>query len=590
MGSTSQWAVTVGSAVGVGALTIAAATTAWATTPPSTPSTVPHHGSHPQFARPLSGTVSAATSTSFTLAESGGATVTVDTPSSTRYSETGTRTAPGGVRDGQRVEVVPTGGTSSTATTVTASRVVIVLAQVGGTVGTVTSGTFTVSNPGGLVTTVHTDGTTAYTKDGASASGVTAGERVTAYGTPDTSNPSLLDAEFVDAFVAPASSGPNHPGRSAGGFFGFDLSGTVSAATSTSFTLAESGGATVTVDTPSSTRYSETGTRTAPGGVRDGQRVEVVPTGGTSSTATTVTASRVVIVLAQVGGTVGTVTSGTFTVSNPGGLVTTVHTDGTTVYTKDGASASGVTAGERVTAYGTPDTSNPSQLDAEFVDVRSVRSGGRRQGGSAPGGFAGGFGIGGFGSGGSGTGGTGAPGGTPPAGGFALSNFVVSGKVTSVTGDDIAVTPTIGTAKTVVVSSTTRYLGTGSSNGLAAITSGATVTALGTTSSGVLDATFVFIGTLPSFLPGGRGGPATGAAGAGTRPGGGGTPTSGTWPTGTWPGAGTHGPSTSTSSSTPTPSTPGGPWGDRGGTTAGGSGPPAHGAGGSSPGGTGVWN
>ena len=293
--------------------------------------------------------------------------------SSTTFSETGTTTAPTGVNVGERVFVQPTTGTTSGATTVTAQRVTVVLTQVSGTVQTVGSGSFTVQTPGGLVTTVDTTGSTTYSENGTTESGVTAGQSVTAFGAPDATDPSQLDARFVEIHTAPTTSGGGwwHGGRDFPGG-PTPLSGTVASVATGSFQLTETGGTTVTVDTSASTTFSETGTTTAPTGVTVGERVFVQPTTGTTSGATTVTAQRVTVVLTQVSGTVQTVGSGSFTVQAPGGLVTTVDTTGSTTYSDNGTTESGVTAGQSVTAFGAPDATDPSQLDARFVEIHTA--------------------------------------------------------------------------------------------------------------------------------------------------------------------------------------------------------------------------
>jgi hypothetical protein len=296
------------------------------------------------------------------------------------------------------------------------------------------------------------------------------------------------------------------------------VSGTVASLGTGSFTLTEAGGTSVTVDVTSSTTYSETGTSTAPGGVVAGERVLVTPTSGTQSTATTVTAAHVLVELAQIGGTVETVGTGSFTVPTLGGLTLTVDTTGSTTYTENGTTETGVTAGEQVTAFGTPDTTDPSQLDAQFVDIRPAppASGGHPW---SPG-----------------PGATWPAPTTPPTGPTAPGS-AVTGKVQSVTGDDIVVVGSSGSTTTVVVSSSTKYVGTSGADSLAAVTDGVTITAFGASGgAGVVDAAAVLIGTPSTF-------PRPGAPGRGS-----------SGPGGTWPGGGSTG--GSTSGSTPPPTTP----------------------------------
>ncbi|MGA2835696.1 MAG: DUF5666 domain-containing protein [Acidimicrobiales bacterium] len=265
------------------------------------------------------------------------------------------------------------------------------------------------------------------------------------------------------------------------------FSGTVASVGAGSFTLTEAGGTTVTVDVTSSTTYAETGTANSLTGVIAGERVLVTPTPGTGSTATTVTATHVLVVLAEVSGTVQSVGSGSFTVLTPGDLVLTANTTPSTTYTENGATATGVTVGQPVTAFGTPDPSAPSQLDAQFVDVRPAptTTGARpwppRPIASFP--WSPG------------------PGTTPawaPPRGPAAPGTTVTGKVQSVTGDDIVVTGSSGSTTTVVVSPSTRYLGTAGEDSLAAVTDGETITVFGTSADhGDVDASVVLIGALP---------------------------------------------------------------------------------------------
>ncbi len=507
MGRGSRTALFVVAAGLAGALTLGGMGSTWAASSHSTHGPRHHH----HHVRTISGTVTSLGSGSFVLTESNGTAITVDVNSSTKYSETGTKTAPSGVAQNERVVVVPTKGTSPTATTITAARVLIELTQVSGMVQTVGGSSFTVVTQGGLVQTVDTSGTTTYTKDGTTESGVSSGEYVSAFGTPDTTNPSQLDAQFVDIYTPPT---PPTPHRYLGA-----VSGTVTSLGSGSFVLTESNGTTtITVDVNSSTKYSETGTKTAPSGVAQNERVVVVPTQGTSPTATTITAARVLIVLTQVSGMVQTVGGSSFTVVTQGGLVQTVDTSGTTTYTKDGTTESGVSSGEYVSAFGTPDTTDPSQLDAQFVDIYTPGSGPWHQAGFGLWGYPATSGIHG-GPGAHGT--TAAPFGAPGPGhgqGQGQAPGVV-GTVKSVTGDDIVVETASGSSTTVVVSDSTKYLGPSASSGLNGVGTGDKIAAFGTTdSSGDFDATVVIVGTGTTPPPTGHGAIGT-ASTPGVRPG-----------------------------------------------------------------------
>lgn len=230
---------------------------------------------------------------------------------------------------------------------------------------------------------------------------------------------------------------------------------------------------------------------------------------------------------------VQTVGSSSFTVVTQGGLVQTVDTSGTTTYTKDGTTESGVSPGEFVSAFGTPDTTSPSQLDAQFVDIYAP--------GSGPG-HPSGFGL-------SGHPATSATHGAPGTQGVAARPFGglgrgpnhgqgpgVVGTVKTVTGDDIVVATATTSTSTVVVSDSTKYLGPAGSSGLGGVKVGDTTAAFGATdSSGDLDATVVIVGSATNPLPASR--PVTGTASTPGFPPGSGT-SDGTTAPPSWPASG----------------------------------------------------
>ena len=289
------------------------------------------------------------------------------------------------------------------------------------------------------------------------------------------------------------------------------FSGMVTSVGSGNFVLTESNASTITVDVNSSTKYSETGTHTAPSGVSTGERVVVEATEGTLPTATTITAARVLIELARVSGVVQAVGAGSFTVRTEGGLVTTVNTTTTTTYTKGGTAETGVTAGEFVSAYGSPDTTNPSQLDAQFVDIFTLGTPEAEHDAYAFSGTVTSVGSGlvsaprrdGI--------GRGRQTGLGDTAHGAVGMTLVAGTVKSVTGNDIVVLTPPGSSTTVVVSPSTTYRGL-TAGGLTSVVAGDKVTAFGTTdSAGNLDAAVVTITGSGTFSPGSdhQGTPAT---------------------------------------------------------------------------------
>jgi len=495
MGRSLRWGVGAAAAVTVAVLTLGGSGGAWA----SAPSTTPPPWVPPSWCTSsVSGTVTAVGTGSFTLTESDGRVVTVTTTASTTYAETGAVVPPTGVAAGEQVTVTTVPGTARTATSVTATRVLVVLTHVLGTVGSVGAGSFDVQLVGGLVVTVDTGPGTVVRKAGVVQSGVSVGEYVTAYGAADPSDPSRLDAQFVVISTPPTAD----PTPTAGGHTGGShlLSGIVSAAAAEGFTLTVADGTVVDVTTTPTTTYGETGSQTAPSGVSDGEQVRVRPVDGTSYPATSVTADRVVVVLTQVTGVVRSIGTGTFAVQLFGGLVLTVETTGATVYAVNGVPAAGVVVGEKVTAYGAPDPSAPAQLIAQFVDLHPQPTSGGHHGWPGSDGSSGRTDTDSDGDAdGDGHHPTATPSGTDPV------HAAVWGTVRSVTGDDITVVEPSGAPVTVVVSSSTRYEGRSGAGGLAAVTTGTVVGVAGTSAgASQIDALVVVIGGDPTT--GDRGG------------------------------------------------------------------------------------
>lgn len=145
--------------------------------------------------------------------------------------------------------------------------------------------------------------------------------------------------------------------------------GTVTGLGSGTFTITTHRGTTETIDTTPTTTYAETGTLVAPTGVLQGQDVAV----RLDPADATPTAVEVTIILDRVSGKVTGVTSTSITLAGPWGTTrdVAISSPGTTYY--DGkTTATGVTVGEFVIAFGTWDTTTPSELDALFVDIGST--------------------------------------------------------------------------------------------------------------------------------------------------------------------------------------------------------------------------
>jgi hypothetical protein len=143
-----------------------------------------------------------------------------------------------------------------------------------------------------------------------------------------------------------------------------DLRGRVTSVASGDIVLQKFDGTTVTVDTTSGTTYSEPGTSVAPPGVQDGENVAVTLDPNASSP----TATNVTVLPEKVSGRVTNVAGSTVTVSNRHGT-RTVLVSPSTKYFEKGATPSGVSAGEMVTAFGLPDAGTPGELDAQVVAI-----------------------------------------------------------------------------------------------------------------------------------------------------------------------------------------------------------------------------
>jgi hypothetical protein len=145
--------------------------------------------------------------------------------------------------------------------------------------------------------------------------------------------------------------------------------GTVTTVGTGTITITTHNGTMETIDTTTTT-YSETGTLVAPTGVTDGQDVLVK----LDPADTTPTAVEITVILDRVSGKVTAFTSTSITLGGPWGKTRDVEVSspGTTYY--DGkTTATGVTVGEYVIAFGTWDTTTtPPELDALFVDIGST--------------------------------------------------------------------------------------------------------------------------------------------------------------------------------------------------------------------------
>ena len=143
-----------------------------------------------------------------------------------------------------------------------------------------------------------------------------------------------------------------------------DLRGRVTSVASSEFVLQKYDGSTETVDTTPSTTYSEPGSSVAPPGVLDGKNVAVT----LDPTASSPTATNVVVFPERVSGRVANVSGSTLTVTNRRGTDTVLVSPSTKYYEK-GTTPTGVSQGELVSAFGVPDSSTRGELDAQVVAI-----------------------------------------------------------------------------------------------------------------------------------------------------------------------------------------------------------------------------
>ena len=165
-------------------------------------------------------------------------------------------------------------------------------------------------------------------------------------------------ASAHDATDSSTPGGPAHHGH-------YAVQGVVATVGTDSFAITTHKGTTKTIDTTSTTTFGETGTPVAPTGVTVGETVAVT----LDPTDATPTAVHVTVLLGRASGKVIAVSSTSITLAGPRDSTReVVLSPGTTFFTGKTA-ATGVTVGEFVTAFGTRDTSTPTDLDALFVDI-----------------------------------------------------------------------------------------------------------------------------------------------------------------------------------------------------------------------------
>ena len=142
------------------------------------------------------------------------------------------------------------------------------------------------------------------------------------------------------------------------------LQGHVISVGSGDFVLRAAQGHTQTVETSATTTYSELGNSASLPGLLDGERVAVT----LDPSAPSPTALSVTVLPESASGKVTDVSGSIVTVASRWGSRTVVLGPSTT-YTEKDATPSGVSDGEFVVAWGLPDPTTPSAIDAQSVHI-----------------------------------------------------------------------------------------------------------------------------------------------------------------------------------------------------------------------------
>jgi hypothetical protein len=143
-----------------------------------------------------------------------------------------------------------------------------------------------------------------------------------------------------------------------------DLRGRVTSVASGAFVIQKYDGTTETVDTTDGTTYAEPGGSVALPGVVSAENVAA----SLDPSASSPTATNVVVFPERVSGHVTNVAGSTITLSNRRGTHT-VLVSSDTKYDEKGTSPTGVSDGEHVIAFGLPDTTTQGALDAQVVAI-----------------------------------------------------------------------------------------------------------------------------------------------------------------------------------------------------------------------------
>jgi hypothetical protein len=256
------------------------------------------------------GYVTAVTATSVTVQKWDGTSATYTLTPTTTYTEGRAASTVASLVVGDRVEIQ----TASSAPT-TATSVNIELAQLFGTVKSVSGNTITISDPQGFSRTIVVSSSTTYTNAGAAGTlaDVVVGAKIAAQGTID---PNLTSLDAVS--VAVGTAGHTE-----------DIRGTVSAVTSSSVTVQGRDNTPTTFTYTSATTFAEGSTTLSASNVAVGDNVSVEVD---SSAATT--ALKVEISPSFEAGAVTAISGDTITIKDFQGLAHTIVVSSTTTYSE----------------------------------------------------------------------------------------------------------------------------------------------------------------------------------------------------------------------------------------------------------------
>ena len=258
------------------------------------------------------GYVTAVTSTSVTVLQWNGTSATYTLTPTTTYTEGKTASTFASLVVGDRVEIQTTGNASTTATSVN-----IELAELFGTVKSISGNAITISDPQGFSRTIVVSSATTYTNAGAAGTlaNVVVGSKIAAQGTIDA-NLTSLDASSVAIGAA------SHVQ---------EAKGTVTAVTSSSVTVKSSDNTLTTYTYTPTTTFVEGSLAISASNVAVGQSVGVE---FNSSAATT--ALKVEVSLSFEAGTVTAISGNSISIKDFQGAAHTVMVSSATTYNLSG--------------------------------------------------------------------------------------------------------------------------------------------------------------------------------------------------------------------------------------------------------------